>query len=364
MSSNAKMLDIQSLINAGINPKTGLPIKLAGLDSPLKNQIKKTLRIIDEQDAVNRYTWYNLPSGLTPQLLERVLYYKGRGAFFYYKGADKFLFLPFSLDGTIDVYGREQAITPLIFRGSSVTSDEKKKIIPFIQGMSKKVAFEVVDEWKPEDMDNLCVILNDYTPQMSEDILPRSILQEPILDTMSEAYPLARTSLISNSGVRGMRVNSQDESGNVVLANAQIQDGALNGKTLIPIVSTIEFQELTGGSAIKAQDFLLYMQSLDSYRLSCYGLETGGIFQKKAHMLEGEMNMNSGHAKLVYQDGLTLRQNFCNIVNSIWGLGIWCDVSESALGIDTNGDMLADDEKDQTGIDDSLPEMSEEGGAE
>lgn len=363
--SNAKIYDIKTLISAGINPSTGLPIKFGAIDSPLKCQIKKTLRIIDEQDAVNRYTWYNLPSGLTPQLLERILYYKGRGAFFYYKGANKFLFLPFALNGTIDVYGRELAITPLIFRGSSVTKEEdNKKIKPFVQGMTRQVAFEVVDEWKPEYMDDYCVILNDYTPQMAEDILPRSILQEPILDTMAEAYPLARTSLIANCGVRGMRVNSQDESGNVVLANAQIQDGALSGKTLIPIVSTIEFQELTGGSAIKAQDFLLYMQSLDSYRLSCYGLETGGIFQKKAHMLEGEMNMNSGHAKLVYQDGLTLRQNFCNIVNSIWGLGIWCDISESALGVDTNGDMLADDEKDQSGMMDSIPDMSDEGGVE
>lgn len=39
---------------AGINPQTGLPVKFS---SPvtLKEDIKKQLRLVDEQDAVNRY---------------------------------------------------------------------------------------------------------------------------------------------------------------------------------------------------------------------------------------------------------------------------------------------------------------------
>jgi hypothetical protein len=41
------------------------------------------------------------------------------------------------------------------------------------------------------------------------------------------------------------------------------------------------------------------------------------------------------------------RSNFCNIVNSIWGLGIWCETSEAALGMDKNGDMVAGDNEDQ-----------------
>ena len=56
-------------------------------------------------------------------------------------------------------------------------------------------------------------------------------------------------------------------------------------------------------------------------------------------MLQSEQDMNSQKAQSAYQDGLLLRQEFCNIVNSIWGLGIWCEansdivapVEESAL---------------------------------
>ena len=52
----ANLPNIQTLIQAGIDPKTGLPIKLgAGNKCVLKEDIKKFLRLVDEQDAVNRY---------------------------------------------------------------------------------------------------------------------------------------------------------------------------------------------------------------------------------------------------------------------------------------------------------------------
>lgn len=75
--------NIAELIQAGINPKTGLPIKMGGSPSQLKEDIRKLLRIVDEQNAVNRYNWFNLPSGLTGEMIERILYYKGQLSFFY-----------------------------------------------------------------------------------------------------------------------------------------------------------------------------------------------------------------------------------------------------------------------------------------
>ena len=45
---------------------TGLPLKL-GTDckSELKTNIRRQLRIIDEQDAINRIQWYNLPMDIS-----------------------------------------------------------------------------------------------------------------------------------------------------------------------------------------------------------------------------------------------------------------------------------------------------------
>lgn len=227
-----------------------------------------------------------------------------------------FYFLPYALDGSIDVYGRFKGVTPLPFNG---TAQDKKDA--WITGLTKIPVYEV----KEVDLDTFldgCVLLSDYSKQISQTNIPRQTLQEPILDAMAEAFPLARTSLIANSGIKGMRVNDEDQQATVKAASRSITRAALNGDIWIPIVGNIEFQELTDGSALKSEEFLLYMQALDNFRLSLYGLDNGGLFQKKSHMLEAEQEMNAGNVGLVYQDGLALRQKFCNLVNSIWGLGI------------------------------------------
>ena len=311
MANNARLPDINTLIQAGIDPKTGLPIRVDEEKCTLKNDIRRVLRVLDEQNAINRYTWFNLPNGLDGQLIERILYYKGQGMFFYMETDNTFYFLPYALDGSIDVYGRFKAVTPLPFNG---TAQDKKDA--WITGLTKIPVYEV----KEVDLDTFldgCVLLSDYSKQISQTNIARQILQEPILDAMAEAFPLARTSLIANSGIKGMRVNDEDQQATVKSASRSITRAALNGDIWIPIVGNIEFQELTDGSALKSEEFLLYMQALDNFRLSLYGLDNGGLFQKKSHMLEAEQEMNAGNVGLVYQDGLALRQKFCNLVNSI-----------------------------------------------
>ena len=347
--NNAKIIDVNTLIQAGFDPKTGLPNKVDSEDKCLlKENIRKTLRVLDEQNAINRYKWYNLPSSLDGQLLERILYYKGQGMFFYMEANDSFYFLPYALNGTIDVYGRYQGVTPLPFNGSTDNEEGKEK--PWITGLTRKPIYDVLGDEVNNEFTEACVLLSDYSKQISQTNISRQILQEPILDAMAEAFPLARTSLIANSGIKGVRVNDEDQKAQVELGSRSITRAALNGKPWIPLVGQIEFQELTEGSALKSEEFLLYMQALDNFRLSLYGLDNGGLFQKKAHMLEAEQDMNAGNIKLVYQDGLTIRQKFCDIVNSIWGLGIWCEASETVVGIDKNLDGEVADNQDQSGI--------------
>lgn len=347
----AKMTDKDLFIQAGIDPKTGLPLRLVGpqgaTDIRLKDDITRVLRIVDEQDAVNRYTWYNLPSGLTSQLLERMMYYKGQLMFFYIPTDEKFYMLPYALDGNIDVYGKFLQVTPLPYKGGM--TDSQGKQLPWISGLVRTPVYEMPLEEDEIDIENSCVILKDYTPQNSETIIPRQILNDPVVIAESEAFPLARTNLINNCGVEGLRVNDQDASAQVEYANNALVNAALNGRKYIPTVSQVEMQELSATSALKSEEYLMYMEALDNFRLSLYGLGNGGIFQKKAHMLGAEQQMNTQNTGRILQDGLTLRQNFCDIVNAIWGLGIWCEVSETATGMDYNMDGEIQNDKDQSG---------------
>lgn len=357
------MYDTSTYIQAGINPQTGLPIKVTDnqISCVSKADIKKQLRILDEQDAVNRFTWYNLPSGLNSRLMERILYYKGQGMFF--KLQDKFYFLPYALDGTIDVYGRFTEVTPLPFNGTSKAKDGKE--LPWITGLKRKCLYEVEipDDYISEDgevlvdkilatQDNSCVLIKDYTEQISQTNISRQILQDPVLDVMADMFPFMRTALLNSTGVQGMRVNTQDEYANVEAASRAINKAALEGKKYIPVVGNVDFQELTSGATIKSEEFLLAMQSLDNYRLSLYGLDNGGLFQKKSHMLEAEQSMNSGNTGLVFRDSLQCRQDACTIINSVWGLNMWVLPSEPVLNMDTNGDNMVGNEDSSYGTQD------------
>lgn len=348
------LTDIALKQMAGIDPKTGLPSRIKDpIKSMSKDELKKVLRIIDEQDAVNRGTWYNLPCNITSQELERMLYYKGQLAFFYLADLDEFYFMPYALDGTIDFYGRFNTIHPVPM--TSGTDDKAGKAqAEYLSQVKLKCVYGLKDPDKltVEDLTGSCVLLHDYTKQLSETILPRQGLNDPILDQMAEMIPMMATSLQLSSGVKGIRVNDADQAGQVEDANKAIKQASLSGMGYIPIVGMSEFQELADGATGKAQDYLLAMQALDNLRLSTYGIDNGGLFEKKAHELQSEADINGGPIGLVMQDYVSIRQNFCNIVNSIWNLGIWYEPAENIMGADLDGDGLMydrDTEGENTG---------------
>ena len=331
--------DIQTLLQAGINPKTGLPIRFGSQRCSTKEDIKKALRIIDEQDAVNRYTWYNLPCNITSQELERLLYYKGQLAFFYLKDLDEFYFMPYALDGTIDFYGRFNTIHPIPM--TSGTEDKGNKAqSEILSGIKLKCVYGSKLELKESDLYDSAVLLHDYTKQLSQTILPRVTINDSILDIESECIPYMRTALLMGTGVKGVRVNDADQQASVNEGSASLTRAALNCEPYVPIVGNIEMQELTNGTVSKAEEYLLAMQSIDNFRLSTYGIDNGGLFEKKSYVNNQQTTLNNSGSKIgaVLQDGLSIRQNFCNIVNSIWNIGIWCEPSENIITTDIDGD--------------------------
>lgn len=354
--NNAALFDVKTLIAAGINPVTGLPIKACGGTAACarKETIKKNLRILDEQDAVNRYKWYNVPCSLTSQDIERMVYYKGQLAFFYMPSADEFYFMPYALDGGLDFYGRFNSVHPIPF--AEGTSDEEKKRFAeqrnYLSTLKLKCIYDVVDPMglTLDTVTKSCVLLHDYTKQLSQTIIPRQQLQEGIIDQMSDMLPYMHTALLNSTGVQGMRVQSEDEESNVTAASKLIDRAALNGEKYVAVIGQVDFQDLTGGQVAKAEEYLLAMQAMDNLRLSFYGIENGGLFEKKAHTLQSEQDMNTANTGLVYTDGLAIRQHFCDVVNSIWNLGMWCEAAESVIGMDTNGDGTALDNQDQSGL--------------
>lgn len=358
--NNARMYDTQTMIAAGIDPNTGKAYRPEDLF--LKQNIKRNIKLIDEAVAIKRYKWSGLPYGLTADLIEKVLYRYGQGAFFYMEADKKYYFLPYALsalNGTtgIDCYGRYTGITPVPY-GGGTNSDGKEE--PWIQGLQFIPQYDLpIFQLSYDEMISRCVLLKDYTNPMSQTLIPRMTLQDQIIDIEAECIPMMRTALKNSTGVLGVKVGDEGEYANVDFASKAIDIAALTGRKYIPIVGKLEFQELTGGDVAKSEEFLLAMQSLDNFRLGQYGVGEGSVFTKKAHVLQSEQDMNQGNIGLIYNDGLELRQEMCNIVNLLFGLNIWCEAAETVAGIDKNMDGEISDE-----LDGQEPIDNQDGGAD
>ena len=303
----------------------------------IKPEIKKSLRIMDMQNHITRFKWYNLPPGITGNMIEQMLYYRGQVCLFYFEPQKKFFVLPYVLDGNIDVYGRYEGISPLPYNGST----EDKNAKPWIPGYTLKPQYDVVTEplqWK--DLVKSAVIIYDETHQLPQTIEPRYTLAEPYIDSMANCIPLMNTALFNNTGITGLKIGSTDEQVNVQIANDQVNEAALTGLKFLPIVGNLEFQEISGTSPGRAEEFLLSMQALDNIRLKTLGLENGGIFQKKAQELQAEAAINGGKSESVLEDALYQRQHACTIFNSLWDSSVWVEINEVASGGDMNMDGL------------------------
>lgn len=328
--------NLEPLLAAGFNPKTGLPVKFGSLKCVLKDDIKKAIRIMDEQDAVNRGTWKNLPANITSQELERMLYYKGQLCFFYDKDLEEFYFMPYALDGTIDFYGRYNRIHPVPM--TSGTDDKGDKAQAEYLANKKLNCVYVIKEGKEYDKETSCVLLHDYTKQLSQVIIPRCTVNEPILDVMSECVPFMRTALLTGTGVKAIRVQDADQQANVTDASRSMERAALTGDPFMPIIGKVDMQELTDGPVTKAEEYMLAYQSLDNLRLNTYGLG-GGVWEKKAHELQSEADINKSPVQLIQEDATSIRQHFCEVANAIFGTNMSYEpneIEEEIVAVDSD----------------------------
>lgn len=346
---------------AGISMKTGNPTRTE--ETNLKVELKKMFRLIDEQDAVTRFIWYNIPLDMTSNDLERLLYYKGQLIFWFCQELNQYMLTPYTLNKGLDFYGRYVYVTPIpIVDDRNINYKTQRALLSTYK---LKMVYGTFDLENPtvkvdEDCNGYAVPLYDYTKQLAETIIPRKQIQEPILDVMSSMIPYGRTALMNATGVSGMRVNNSDEYSNVELASRSVDTAATEGRKWIPIEGSIDFQDFTAsGTTNGGEPFLLMLQSLDNIRKSCYGIESGGIYDKKAYVNEAQAMMGVGNSiGSPLQNGFALRQDFCNLANYVFGTAMIVDITQLVLmsmpqptNIMGGSDMMSDNSGEDSGGD-------------
>lgn len=316
--------------------------------SGIKDEIKRTLEIRERSQFVRRYRWVNTPKGFDANLMERILYYRGRVVLF--KIGEEFYHLPFALNGTIDAYGRYKSVTPLTFNGTVKTDDKGENYMGdgvLLNDLTLNVLYDMEDDTIGKD----AVILNDYTQGISEFIIPRYQLNQIYHSELANIVVLIKHNLVSSARVYTVRVLDEGQKNAVLDEFANMEQDIINhGKRIFAVTSQTKLEEILKDKVLDTQEYWQCYVSLDNLRENLLGIENNGIFKKKERQLKGEQELEASSADLVYQDGLYNRQQMCQRFNALFGTDMWVEESEVISGHDIDEDGDIDDEEVEKGV--------------
>lgn len=287
----------------------------------LVNAYKEILMDNDIIQYSKRGRWYNLPFGIDGEIIDRIMYYKGRGNIFYVKTVGKFYFLPFTLSGEIDCVGRYLDITPLIFGGSDDNEVDKS----FIQDYVLSPIYDVLipEQVTTEVIEKGCVILNDRTQRRTQHIIPMYMKNEPLIDLEAKILALLRTGTMNKVGLKGIKSAGPDDSTKIIQASLSKELFAILGYTYLPIEAGLDTLQELNDVNTNLQELCMILQSIDNLRLNNLGIQNGGVFEKQGTVLQTEAMYGVAPTELLEDDYVYQRQKFCTIANSIYGTRMW-----------------------------------------
>jgi len=282
-------------------------------------------------ETIERFEWKNLPPELPSDLIERILYFRYKGALFCYN--EKYYFLPFALKGEIDSYGRYIAISPVLFTGQWKVSDGKiTEDISFISGKTFKVIYDQegadkeLDEMDLLEFDDKAVILTDSSLEVSQDYVPMNYLIRPIVEQLADILVLVNIDLISSAKMFYVVAKDPEQKEAIEKEFRDLDNRILNGKRVVVLTSQTDLKELMGTSVKDTARYFQSYQSIENLRKDIIGIDNGGTFMKQEHTTEMETEANTSGGSYVLNNALRMRKEFCDIVNKTFGLNLDVDV--------------------------------------
>lgn len=270
---------------------------------------------------VGRFVWKGLPEGITGNLMETMLYYKGQLAFF--KTGSKYYVLPFVYTGTLNHYGLPEKVLPIPFNGKV---EDEKNPRGFIQ--EPKNALLYMDDTEHDEMD-IAVILRERSGILTGMTYPTMALTSEIREKLVEHLILLRNNVILSQPVTYISVDTQDKANSLGNQFDNMLYDVLNGNVVQTIVGQLRLDKTTSEAPrMQAQQLWQSYSSLDALRLEGMGIINAGTFEKSERILQGEIAGKQSESKLVLEDNLLHRQLFCDMVNKYFGLQISVSLSK------------------------------------
>lgn len=300
--------------------------KLYNLDySSLLDIMRNQNRI----ETIERYMWTNVPFGLTPDLIERVLFYRGTGCFYYNKKIGKFQFLPYALNKTIDEYGRYTACNTLPFTGVDTIDGKGKSKVANAIYQDLEIVWDL--PYSKDMLQNIRksepvgIILHDSTLGVNQQPIIRSMYVEPVIRMLATLMNIINSAMFGAADANILNVDNESEYDSIKAQISAINTSILKGERFIPVISKIPITPIKTSNTADLEGLFNTFNSLTNFLKSITGIANPGVFDKKAHLLQEEQQLNGSNADDIYYNGLRQRQEFCIMVQAYYGYPIWCE---------------------------------------
>lgn len=326
-------------------------------------QYEALYRLMVKQDLreyLNRYQWVNVPRGLTANLIERIVYYRFNGLMYYNDAVQKFQFLPYALNKTIDEYGRYTHCNTLPFIGvSEGEAKNGKGIVNYVKQDIEIVYDDLIPaeitecdmiaiqkEW--ESGSDKGIILNDYSLALSQKQEPRSAMIQPILASMATCTSIINTAMYGCADYNLVRAEDEAEYNALITQLKAINSRILKGQRFGAVHGQFNMESLKTSSTTDLQGLWETFNSLDNFRKSTAGIANSGVFNKKERMLQQEQQLNGSNSDSIYDDGLEQRQRFCDLFNQYYGMNMWCMSKQTPTDVEQANDVNGNGSDDGT----------------
>ena len=357
------MYDTNSLLLAGIPQsknmlKYGNAIDQNGnviTPNPSKYNLdySSLFAIMREQNMIEtfeRYMWTNVPPGLTQDLIERLLFFRGKGVFYFNDKVEKFQFLPFALNGVIDEYGRFTKCNTLPFTGVDEVEEKnsKKKSKKLLNAVYEDLEIVYDLPYNDETIKNIRdrkivgIILNDNSLAVSQQPVIRSNYVKPVLHMMATLMQIINTAMYGNADHNLIQVENESELDSINQQIAAINFDILRGRRFTPIVGKLPITPIKTSNTANLEGLFGTFNSLSNFLKSITGVANAGVFDKKAHLLQEEQKLNGSNSDDIYYNGLRLRQEFCLMVQAYYGYPVWCESKRAMSEVQSQNMMTGE----------------------
>lgn len=271
-----------------------------------------------------RFEWGGLPSNISADLLETMLYIKGQVCLF--QTAGKYYILPFVYTGEINQYGIHTQLLPISFSGKLQDDDGKS-----FSAAKTAILYDIeVDESDDKD---IAVVLRSNSGLYPSFTIPQIVVTDEIRSKLAENLILVRNNIILSQPMKYAQAANETQGKSLQLQVDNLLNDILNGNIVQVITGLLDFKDLnTETSNMKPQDLWQSYSSLDNLRMEYMGILNNGVFEKKERFLSDEVSGKQSVSKLLLKSALDRRLEFCKLANKFFGLNISVKVAEIMVG--------------------------------